>query len=319
MPAIIIAVLLWRIPSDDWTSIRDQPKNYGYLTGALLTALLAVIGTMLRWRLLVRALDIPLGWIEAFRLGSIGFLLSFVSAGTVGGDVFKAAFLARRRPGKRTASAASVVVDRACGMYALLVLVGFGLMTADSTSAPVTEGPINLRSVQTTTILLLVAGTTILAALVLGGRGIDALVRRTMDVPVLGSIVGRVGPPMRVFHDSPGAIAGALLLSLGIQSLLVFSFYLIAVGLYSDPPTLFEHFIITPVVMLVGALPITPAGVGVLEVATEAMYRLFDRVGSEPVASGTLVALVFELVKVIVAATGAVFYWTSGREVRDAM
>ncbi|MEL7263559.1 MAG: hypothetical protein AAFP69_01945, partial [Planctomycetota bacterium] len=46
-----------------------------------------------------------------FRLGAIGFLFSFVSPGSVGGDLFKAVFLARRARGKTTECFASVFAD----------------------------------------------------------------------------------------------------------------------------------------------------------------------------------------------------------------
>ncbi len=69
--------------------------------------------------------------LEAFRLGSICFLLSFVSAGSVGGDLFKAVFLARRRPGKRVEAVASVLVDRGVGLYGLLLVVAAALLLRD--------------------------------------------------------------------------------------------------------------------------------------------------------------------------------------------
>ena len=80
--------------------------------------------------------------LEAFRLGSICFLLSFVSPGSVGGDVFKAIFLAQRRPGKRIEAVASVLVDRGVGLYRLLLLVAAALVLTNPTDLG--SSPINL-------------------------------------------------------------------------------------------------------------------------------------------------------------------------------
>ena len=40
----------------------------------------------------------------------------------MGGDLFKAIFIAREQPGRRTEAVATVLVDRVIGMYALVLL-----------------------------------------------------------------------------------------------------------------------------------------------------------------------------------------------------
>jgi uncharacterized membrane protein YbhN (UPF0104 family) len=75
--------------------------------------------------------------------------------------------------------------------------------------------------------------------------------------------------------------------------------------------------VIVPIGMLASALPITPAGVGVLEATIETLYHLVPARVTD--ASGTLVALVFELVKFVLAIMGTVFYWTAGKEVQASL
>ena len=87
--------------------------------------------------------------------------------------------------------------------------------------------------------------------------------------------------------------------------------------MYDLPPTLAEHFVIVPIGMLMSALPLTPAGVGVLEVTIETLYHIVPARTTD--ASGTLVALAFELVKVVMAIIGTIFYWTAGREVQESL
>ena len=94
IPIAIIAFLFMNISPEKWEKLRSQPKNYPLLATALLVALGSISISFSRWCLLVRCQGIELTIVEAFRLGAIGFLLSFVSAGSVGGDVFKAIFLA---------------------------------------------------------------------------------------------------------------------------------------------------------------------------------------------------------------------------------
>lgn len=317
VPAIIVAVLLWRIPSEDWERIGQQQKNYSLIAAAVAVAVGAMCVSFARWCVLVRAQGIELSMLEAFRLGSIGYLLSFVSAGSVGGDVFKAAFLARRRPGKRFAAVASVFVDRGCGLYGLLLLVAAGMAAVGVGQNTQTSGQIDLSMIRYATYGLIAAGTTVLAILILGGRGVDRFIAKAEKWPLVGGLVHRIGPPLRTFGTHRLQFAIAVLMSVAVQSLLVISMLLIARGLYDDPPGAAEHFVIVPIGMLVSALPVTPAGVGVLEVAIDTMYGLFQNESS--IASGTLVALVFELVKLIVAGVGVVFYWTAPAEVMESL
>ncbi len=327
LPVLILGYLLgWQISPEQWHALAEQPKDYPLLATALGVAMVALSLSFVRWCLLVRAQGIELSMLEAFRLGSISFLLNFVSAGSVGGDLFKAVFLARRRPGKRIEAVASVLADRGCGLYGLLLLVGFTFALtdlgtinrgADDATDPAAARALDLDAVRVAVTALVGIGTAALAALVLGGRGVDRLVRWGGSWPVIGGTIERVGKPLRMFHERPLALAAAVLLSVGVQAMLATSIYLVARGLYGSPPTLAEHFVIVPVAMLASALPISPAGVGVLEAAMESLYRLLP--ADPTAASGTLVALVFELVKLAMAGIGTLFYWTAAPEVRESL
>lgn len=313
--AIIGYLLVYRVDPADWENLSQRPVAYSQLIAALLVAMVAIILSFLRWWVLVRCQGISLGLIEAMRLSAICFLLSFVSAGSVGGDLFKAIFLAKRSPGKKIAAVASVVVDRGCGLYALLVLVSVGLMIRTTTDTFEFNG-INIADLKWIVGILLGIATAILSVLVFGGRVVDQTLSRLSTVRWIGPIVGRIGPPLRMFHHHPWAFALSILMSLGVQGLLTCSMYLIARSMYQSPPTLAEHFVIVPIGMLVSALPITPAGIGLLEATTETLYHLVPARITD--ASGTLVALVFELVKVVLAAIGTVFYWTAGKDVHES-
>lgn len=312
-PAAIIGYLVWRIEPDQWHQLSVQPKDYSLLLAALLVALAAMSLSFARWCVLVRCQGIELTMVEAFRLGSIGFLLSFVSAGSVGGDLFKAIFLAKRRPGKRIEAVASVLVDRGCGLYGLLMLVSVALLLTN----PTDDSTIGIDQMTHATAAFFGLGTLVLAILVLGGRGVDKLITWGSDLSIIGGLVAKVGPPLRMFHSHPIAFGASILMSLGVQAMLVVSMYLIARGLYTDIPTLAEHFVIVPIAMLASALPITPAGIGLLEAAMDKLYDVIPAVPTE--ASGTLIALVFEIVKVVMAVLGTIFYWTANKEVRESI
>jgi uncharacterized membrane protein YbhN (UPF0104 family) len=176
---------------------------------------------------------------------------------------------------------------------------------------------LGLDHIKSVTIILFLAGTSVLAVLVLGGKRVDRWITRWADRGMIGRMLSRIAPPLRMFHSHKVALAVAILLSVLVQASLVLSVYLIARALYSSPPTLGEHGVIVPIGMLASALPIAPAGIGVFEAAIQSLYSVVPRVPTE--ASGTLVALVFEVVKVILAVLGTLFYWTAGTEVRASL
>ncbi|MGV3485941.1 MAG: lysylphosphatidylglycerol synthase domain-containing protein, partial [Planctomycetaceae bacterium] len=213
IPMAIIGWLLWRMEPEQWELLREQPKNYPLLVSALLVALFAIALSFVRWWLLVRCQGIDLSVIEAMRLGSIGFLLSFVSAGSVGGDLFKAIFLANRSPGKRIEAIASVVVDRGLGLLGLLLLVSVSLAFLDPHSATTAEDSNHLNRIGSAAVLCAGVGMAVLAVLILGGRPIDAMVRKASLWPVVGGAVGRIAGPLRMFHRHPLAFGISLVMS----------------------------------------------------------------------------------------------------------
>lgn len=315
LPLAIIAVLVWHIEPPQWRALRDQPKHFGLLAAALFLMLAAMCLSFVRWCILVRCQGIELTMREAFRLGSICFLLSFVSVGSVGGDLFKAVFLARRRPKKRIEAVASVVVDRISGLYGLLflvVLVGFALQSTDAI-----EFANDLGKLRNAAFLMLSVASAFLLFFIIGGRWVDRFLIIVQGIPSIGPRLAKLGTPLRAFHAHPWAFAGSLLMSVGVQALFAVAVYFIARGMYEETPGLAEHLIIVPLGKLASALPLTPAGIGVWEAAIDALYKM---VPTKPTgASGTLVALLFNVFNIALALAAAVFYWTANEEVRESL
>ncbi|MCO8124980.1 flippase-like domain-containing protein [Stieleria sp. TO1_6] len=316
IPLGIIVFLLYRIEPAQWDELAQHPKNYPLLVAAMLVAITSISLSFARWWLLVRCQGIELSLLEAFRLGSICYLLNFVSAGSVGGDLFKAIFLAKRRPGRRVQAVASVLVDRGVGLYGLLLIVSAAFLFHRSDD-PFSLAGEDMRQLKIGTAVLVGLGTTVLAVLIFGGNFVDRLVQRLGKLPVIGNLVLRIGPPLRMFHNHPIAFGVAVLMSIAVHGLLTISLYLIARSLYPSVPTLAEHVIIVPIGMLASALPLTPAGIGVFEAAIDWLYKIIPAQSTN--ASGTLVALVFEMVKVLIAILGTVFYWTASAEVKESL
>ena len=125
IPLVVISFLVYRVHQQhpgEFSRLWNHPKNWPLLSAGFGLVMVAVCVTFLRWWILVRALDLPFRLTDAYRLSFLGYLLNFIGPGSVGGDLFKAVFIARQQPGRRTEAVATVFLDRIIGIYVLFVV-----------------------------------------------------------------------------------------------------------------------------------------------------------------------------------------------------
>ncbi|HEY6564421.1 MAG TPA: lysylphosphatidylglycerol synthase transmembrane domain-containing protein, partial [Pirellulaceae bacterium] len=131
---LVLACLGWqftRLDASSFQRIRNGTVEWRYLAIGLSIFLVGVVVTFVRWYVLAQALSIELPLGSAIGLGFLGYLLQFVSLGTVGGDVFKAFLVAKDQPGRRSEVIASVVVDRLSGFLSLLLIAALVCVRPD--------------------------------------------------------------------------------------------------------------------------------------------------------------------------------------------
>jgi glycosyltransferase 2 family protein len=316
LPLAILAYLVYDATrNDSFTRLRDEPKHWGYLGLASLCCLAAVLLTIVRWFFLVRALHIPLLVRDAFRLGFLGYLLNFVSPGSVGGDLFKAVFLARDRPGRRAEVAVTVIVDRLIGLYALFVV---------GTAAILMTGVWRSNAEQVRVVCQVMfwctgVGTAVLVISSLPGFSEGPISRWLQSLPRVGPVAQRLARSNRMYYQHFWVMPLAVILSVGVHSFYSIAIWLIAIGLLSDAPSLGSHFVIVPTAMATGAIPLAPNGLGTFELVVKTLYQYLPG-GTEAAASaGLLVALGYRLVTVLIAAVGAAIYFASRREMSKVL
>ena len=313
IPVAIIAWLLTTIEPDEWARLRDQPKDWGLLSLAFLVAFMAVCVTFVRWYLLVRTLEIPFRLADAFRLGFLGYLLNFVSVGAVGGDLFKAFFIAHEQPGRRAEAVATVVVDRMIGLYALLLVTSAAIFFIDI------PNPTRALAVicNMTYLATGVGGIFVLMVLIPGfTRG--SISEFLTGLPKVGHTLGRLITSVRMYRKKYGTMLIIFVISMSTHAAFGLAIFLIARAMLADPPTLGEHIIIVPLSNVAGALPLTPAGLGTFEGAVETLYRYVPSI-SQDKGNGLAVAIAFRLMTIAIAGVGVIYYWISRREVREVM
>ncbi len=308
IPLGLFAYLLWSVDQAEYAAFWSQPKRWDLLLLAQCVALLSITISFMRWRILVRAFEIPFSITECLRLGFLGYLLNFVSLGSVGGDLFKAILVARDKPERRPEAVASVLLDRAIGLLGLVLLAWLSLVLFATDEMPPLLIAIRRAAGSIATVSIVA-----LLICVYAGKWFERLLVWCENLPWIGETLVRMARAVRLLRRKPWVIPIAICMSVLVQSMLAFTVYLVSHGVYSQAPTLAEHLMVVPPAMAAGSLPLAPGGIGLQEGAIAGMFELLPQLPET--FKGILVATVYRLVTILIAGIGIAYYYAShGRE-----
>lgn len=314
--ALALAILCYLIiqARGAFAQLSEKAIEWPFLVAALVCSLATATLSFVRWHLLIRALGISVRLIDSLRLGSLGFALNFVSPGSIGGDFFKAIFLAHGQPGRRTEAVASVVADRVMGLLTMLALASCGILATGLLNA---AAPSLRLLCQTILSAALVTWLGFALLMLVGGLSGAWIRGRAEAVPIVGKTIARLLGTVQVYRGRTRMLLGAFAASVAMALCFITTFYLVARGLPINEPPWSEHLVIVPVAGLVGAIPLTPSGLGTTEFAIEELYKTMP--GGDQIAKGdgTLVGLGRRVTDIAVALVGLGFYLSHRREVQE--
>jgi uncharacterized protein (TIRG00374 family) len=286
-----------------------EPIHAGYFLLAFALALPSTLLTFVRWYILVRAVELPFRLIDAFRLGFIGLFFNNFMPGSVGGDVIKAAVLAREQD-RRTVAVATVLMDRAIALWALIwfvALLGAGFWVS---GLLVDRGAEQCRKI--VIIAWVIVGASGLVWIMLGlvpDWRAQRFAGRLERWPKVGAAVAELWRAVWMYRCRPRAVGSVLLLSWVGHVGFVFLFYGAVLTLWQpdsgEPiPTLAQHFLIVPIGLVIQAAPFFPGGAGIGELGFGLLYQWLGC--SE--ASGVLGSLVQRVVNWTLGLLGGLMY-----------
>ncbi len=128
---LLAALFHWLDTDEVLARLRAASPAPVAAAALLLAAGYALCG--LRWAWMAEGLGITVSRTRKVRLYFLGMFASLFLPSTIGGDVVRGVLLARGegRQGQKLAAAASVVLDRANGLYALVLLIAVFLPLFD--------------------------------------------------------------------------------------------------------------------------------------------------------------------------------------------
>ena len=297
----------------------EKPIHWLPFLVAALFCLTSMLLTFLRWFILVRAQDLPFTIPNAIRLGLIGYYLNIFLPGAVGGDIIKAAFIAREQK-RRTVAVSTVVLDRVvglCGLVWLCAIMGILFWFGGSLMGIEALGRHALE------IIILGATVIMVGSLVfwfllgfLSGARAESLAARLTRLPKAGHSLAEFWRSVWIYRCRGRAIATALGISLISHTGLIFTFYFVAQTLtpVTDLPPLVTHFLIVPVGMTIRAGIPTPGGIGGGEVAFGTLYQLLGY----SAAAGILALLVQRVVEWSLGLVGYLVFLRMKPALREA-
>jgi uncharacterized protein (TIRG00374 family) len=275
--------------------VQGQPIHLGFLLAGLACATIATAITVFRWYLLVRALDLPLRLRDAFRYGCLGIFFNTFLPGSVGGDIVKAAALARGQR-RRTAAVATVVMDRAIALWALVWFVA--LSGAIFWLCGLIAGPSAAIASFIVACSLLVVAVSLALWFVVGflpDRRAEKFAGRLTKLPLVGHTAAEFWRAVWMYRRRQKSVALVMLLSWVGHAGFVLAFDCSARVLWGPEmgslPSLLQHFLLVPLGLVMQALVPTPGGAGGGEWGFGALYLLFHAAE----ANGVLGSLVQRL------------------------
>jgi uncharacterized protein (TIRG00374 family) len=297
--------------------VKDAFQHPILITPLLLSTLIFLVGLLItfwRWHILVRAQGLPFSVFNATRLGFVGFFFStFLPGSLIGGDVVKAAFIAREQS-RRTVAAATVLADRVVGLWGLVWLVPLTGGVFWALGNPIISEDKNLQRI------VLIAGAMVAGSLllwlllsILPARRAEIFAGRLRRIPKLGHILTELWQAFWLYHLDRRTILTTLCMSLVGHLCFVTSFYYSAL-VFQTPgeiPSFQEHFLLVPIGMIAKAGFPTPSGVGGGEYVFGWLYSLVGK----PRAKGVLASVAQLLVNWAVSIGGYLVY----RQMRPAL
>ncbi len=195
---------------------------------------------------------------------------------------------------------ATIFVDRACGLYGLLILAAGALWISD-----LPQQSTEIYVVAEIIYAVAIAGTVGLAVLLTIGPA--RLARSHIRVGKIDHILHQFAEAEELYWNRKGRLLIVGLLGILVHVVYALGLSLAAHGLFSDAPSLAKHLVIAPLACIAGALPLTPGGLGSFELAMTVLYDLVSPQHAH--GRGLLVALFYRVVTISVAGVGLILYW----------
>jgi len=265
----------------------------------LFISVVLIYVSALKWKLFLESFGREVSLFRLNALYYVGYFVNLILPSHIGGDAVRSWYLGKS-VGQHEAFAATIL-ERLLGLIAML-----GLALVSMWFVP--NAPLQIRLA----IIALAVGLALGIVVALSPRCL-ALVARFPRGELVRGHLGKVQGALRSAAADRRVLVKTLFLSLVYHSLTVVNTIAAAaaVGWFGVPVG--DLFLVLPVILLIGALPITPSGLGIQE---GAFLFFLTGLGASP-AQALGVGVILRLKSYVLAAIGWVVWLTVRREEQD--
>jgi hypothetical protein len=298
--AALLAVLL--VAGGAWRDVLGQLQQARLVyLGPFLAMTFVLIGiSCAKWQLFLSERGVEIGLVRLFGIYLIGRFFNNFLPSMFGGDLVRA-YVLGRQIGSQTQSMASVLLERLTGLVALVSLaIGAWLLQP------------SLRAEPIVTASIAAIGGGCAALLVLLWR--PALATWFLHPVSRFSAARKLAPKLEQLHenivffrDRPRLVAKAMGYSYAFHFLTAVNVYL-ACLLLDVPSTLGQLVVVTPIILAISSLPLTPNSLGVWEWA----FTVYLATTGAAAEQGLAVALVLRAKTLLTSVVGGLLFLIEG-------
>jgi hypothetical protein len=248
------------------------------LAAALAIYIFSQLIFVARWYMFLRVQSIRIGYWPAVRLHFLGLFYNNCLPSAVGGDLLRAWYVTKHTD-KKVEAALSVVVDRVIGLAGLFLMAigGIWLVPAQS-RREMFESYSQIGLVRWTVthkwpILIITSVFTAAVLLLLSQKsGRTWIYKMVAKVSQRGAdSLTKIRKAVQIYWGKKLALIAGLLLTFACQGVFVLALVLLGkeIGIAADAK---YYFIFFPISWLLGTLPISPGGGGVVEWSVKVMF-----------------------------------------------
>ena len=249
-----------------------------------------------RWLALLNARDIDLASWNAFQYLMEGKFFNLIVPGYFSEDFMRGLYAIRTHRESRSKVVASLLVDRAAGVFTMLLFGAAGLLLR-----PAMLGDRRLSGLLA--VCLTAIGATLLGVLFL--RTVERPPRFVLSLAArlhLHIAIDRMYAEAHFYATNVPLLCRAVAYTLVNQGIMIWCFYLLGATLGMAGVTALDFVVFAPSGMLATMLPVAPVGLGVGQVAFLTLFRM---AGSE---QGANLFSLYTLVVLLLSLLGGVFY-----------
>jgi len=309
---IAAGTLAWVFRNQEWSELRQVFLGMNLVV--FFACLLAFAGTQAvlatRWWWLLRALAIRLRLGMAIRLHFLGLFYNNVMPSSIGGDLIRA-WYASKHTERRIEAALSVFIDRGIGLFGLVLMAGLSFLflmgegALGSVAAPENTAQGQIHRYGELGLYALVLVCAVLCLLLFWGKTRLIILGLCMRMLARGRRMGqKTYEAVRLCCKSPLTILGTLFLTILLQTCTILAFWLLGRDLGMELGIKY-YFMIFPAMWVVGALPISIAGFGILE---GGITILFVRLAGASPEQAACLALCQRFIWILCSLPGALIH-----------